>query len=272
MAKINKDLHDKFYTKKEIARFLITQLNLNDYDLIIEPSAGSGSFSNILTDLKSKYSYDTEFYDILPEGKNIIKMDYLEYNVKSQYKNILVIGNPPFGNNSKLAISFINHSANINANTIGFILSKSFKKASMLNKINPYYHIIKIIDLDDNSFTLNNEEYKVPTSFFLFERKEQKRDKYIPKTKSQHIKFVKYGELCDYTMRRVGVNAGKIYNDIDKSKESHYFIKSSDEIKEFLMSKKWEFNNSAGVNSISKTEIIEEIDEYLKNFPQKKIN
>ena len=36
---------DKFYTKKEIAKELISYLDVAEYDKIIEPSAGNGSFS-----------------------------------------------------------------------------------------------------------------------------------------------------------------------------------------------------------------------------------
>ena len=35
---------DKFYTKVEVAKICISSINLNAFSLIIEPSAGGGSF------------------------------------------------------------------------------------------------------------------------------------------------------------------------------------------------------------------------------------
>lgn len=39
---------DKFYTKTQIAKDCINKLNLNDFNFIIEPSAGNGSFSSLI--------------------------------------------------------------------------------------------------------------------------------------------------------------------------------------------------------------------------------
>ena len=56
---------DKFYTQIKIAKECIDLVpELDSYDLIIEPSAGSGSFSSQL---------DCLAYDIEPENNNIIK-------------------------------------------------------------------------------------------------------------------------------------------------------------------------------------------------------
>ena len=56
---------DKFYTQIKIAKECIDLVpDLDTYDLIIEPSAGNGSFSSQLNCIA---------YDIEPENKNIIK-------------------------------------------------------------------------------------------------------------------------------------------------------------------------------------------------------
>jgi hypothetical protein len=56
---------DKFYTQVEVAKECIDLVpDLDTYDLIIEPSAGNGSFSSQLNCIA---------YDIEPENKNIIK-------------------------------------------------------------------------------------------------------------------------------------------------------------------------------------------------------
>ena len=56
---------DKFYTQVEVAKECIDLVpDLDTYDLIIEPSAGNGSFSSQLNCIA---------YDIEPENKDIIK-------------------------------------------------------------------------------------------------------------------------------------------------------------------------------------------------------
>jgi hypothetical protein len=46
----NRDPIDQFYTKKEVAeeciRFFYKNISINEKDLLIEPSAGYGSFSD----------------------------------------------------------------------------------------------------------------------------------------------------------------------------------------------------------------------------------
>ena len=109
---IRKEGLDKFYTNINIVNLCINYLeNLYkwDYwDLVIEPSAGSGNFLNNIP-FNNKIGIDIE-----PENTNIIKENYLNYNINTKYldKKILVIGNPPFGRQSSLAIKFFNKSAN----------------------------------------------------------------------------------------------------------------------------------------------------------------
>ena len=59
MSKIKKHINDKFYTKPEVAINLISYLNIDEYDMIIEPSAGNGSFSNNINH-KNLISLDIE--------------------------------------------------------------------------------------------------------------------------------------------------------------------------------------------------------------------
>ena len=100
---------DKFYTIPTYSKKCIDKIfNLYDktsFDLIIEPSAGNGSFFNQL-ECDNKIGIDIE-----PENSNIIKMNFFDYTQQPNINNILVIGNPPFGKISSIAIKFFNHSA-----------------------------------------------------------------------------------------------------------------------------------------------------------------
>ena len=62
-----KNQFDKFYTKASTIQECIKFLNFNEFDCIIEPSAGSGNFLQFLPHFFA--------YDIEPEGNNITKAD-----------------------------------------------------------------------------------------------------------------------------------------------------------------------------------------------------
>jgi len=168
---LKRDTIDKFYTKIEVVNECIEKIkkyiNINKNDLIIEPSAGNGSFVNCIKELTNNYL----FYDIEPENnEEIMKEDFLKIdlnNLINKYKKIHIIGNPPFGRNSSTAIKFIKKSCNF-ANTISFILPKSFKKESMQKYFKNTFHLIYESDLNENSFLVDNIEVNVPCIFQIW--------------------------------------------------------------------------------------------------------
>jgi len=260
MAKNKKHKNDKFYTKNNIAIELINLIDLSNYDCVIEPSAGNGSFS------KNINHKNLIALDIDPEYDMIIKMDWFDFQYDKKGK-VLVIGNPPFGNQGSLVVKFFKKCDELKVDTIAFILPKSFKKETLKNRIPDFYHLIKEIDLDDNSYMLLNEDYLVPSIFQIWERKDVVREKNKLKIKSDLISFVKQSNNPDYSFRRVGFYSGTVYDEInEKSPQSHYFIKSSLEVKEFLKNYKWDHNNTTGPRSIGKSEIVKIIENIFGLF------
>ena len=267
---LNRDTLDKFYTKTDVATECCLQikqhLHINqDIDVIIEPSAGNGSFIHELQQLCS----NCLFYDIQPEHELIAKQDYLtlDYSqliIPDLHTKYHVIGNPPFGRQSTLAIKFIKYSAEF-CHSISFILPKSFKKDSMQKHFPDNFHLVYQCDLDTNSFIINSSEEKdVPCVFQIWEKRNYNRDPII-KLDALYFKFVKIDQNPDISFRRVGVYAGKIEEDNlqDNSVQSHYFIKFDEklnkkEIIKKLKTIKYETNNTVGPKSISKQEIIRE--------------
>ena len=129
---------DKFYTLPHIATKYLTALGgryeWSAWDLVVEPSAGNGSFfTQIPTDKKIGI-------DILPEHTGLIKQDFLTY-IPSANGRILVVGNPPFGKVSSLAIKFFNHAAEW-ATVIAFIIPRTFRRVSVQNKLHLDFHLV----------------------------------------------------------------------------------------------------------------------------------
>lgn len=265
---LNRNTIDKYYTKNIVAdlclEFVKKYIQINTNDLIIEPSAGNGSFINGIKSLTNNF----RFYDIEPDNEEIIKQDYLLLENGEEENKIHIIGNPPFGRQSSYAIKFIKKSSEF-CDSISFILPKSFKKNSLKKSFPLNFHLVFEIDLPDNSFLVDGVEHNVPCIFQIWEKKDTERT-VDEKLEPCHFTFVKKTENPDISFRRVGVNAGAIdVNIIEKSVQSHYFIKftnkksTSNNIKK-LSTITYEFNNTVGPKSISKQEVIKAFNPMLK--------
>lgn len=262
---------DKFYTKPHVVSYCVQKfkdiVGLSRNDLIIEPAAGNGAF---IKDLQS-LNVSCCFLDIEPEHKEIIKQDYLTFEPQNFENQIHVIGNPPFGRQSTMAIKFIKHSSF--ARTISFILPKSFKKESMRRHFPTNFHLLFEEDLEIDSFTVNNQTYNVPTVFQIWWRQNTPRA-IVASLRPDGYTFVKqptYDEDNIVAFRRVGVYAGTIYTTklSEKSIQSHYFIKFDRYVNPNLFSQITcadVSGNTTGPKSISKQELIERLNPLMQNI------
>jgi len=262
---------DKYYTKTSVVELCLNIVNqhveIGRNDLIIEPSAGNGAFIPGIKTLSCNYV----FYDVEPDNREIIKQDYLMVDMNTfktrEPRAIHVIGNPPFGRQSSMAIKFIKKSCEF-CNTIAFILPKSFKKNSLKKTFPLCFHMVFEMDLPDKSFLVNGEEYTVDSVFQIWERKSVERI-VVDKVEPVGFVFVDKNAAPDISVRRVGVYAGKIdTNTSEKSVQSHYFIKFTNnrlvcENMEKLKSAEFAHNNTVGPRSISKQELIVEFNRCL---------
>ena len=81
---MNRKELNKFYTSTKLAKKLINRINIDKYDLIIEPSAGDGAFSKQINNILA--------FDLFPESEDIVRQDWFTLDKKqfTSYKNILV--------------------------------------------------------------------------------------------------------------------------------------------------------------------------------------
>lgn len=160
---------DKFYTQSQVSKlcfdFLQNQLSIDENAIYLEPSAGAGSFLNYLTHYVA--------LDIMPEDDRITQQDYLLYT--TDRTNFITIGNPPFGNRSKLAIDFFNKASTM-SDVIAFIVPVSFMKWSVQKNLNNQFALHSYMYLEPESFLSNGEPYSVRTVFQIWVKKGSKYD------------------------------------------------------------------------------------------------
>lgn len=248
MKSKSKDL-DKFYTHPEIAKKFVDIINeyfpLNQFDLIIEPSAGNGNILQYLPE-------NSIGLDIAPENDMVIKQDFFEYS--SPYHPILnniriaCIGNPPFGSGymNPLAKAFFNHSATF-SELIAFIVpakwQTSWKVQFQLDKsFGLYFTEI----LPKNSFLLDGEPYDVPCCMQIWSKtkpKDLKDLRIIERPPTKHNDFemfltcdnvprlpevreqIKNQEYWEFALKYWGQIRVCDFNEVSSDTTTHYLFK-----------------------------------------------
>lgn len=260
---------DKFYTKIEVAKkcvnFLKSKLSLTMEEQFLEPTAGNGVFLNFLN------NYDA--YDLLPENPKIKKQDI--FLLKTEYKNYITIGNPPFGKRSLLAINVFNKCAEF-SDVIAFIVPISFMKFNVQKNLNTNFKLVDFFFLEKNSFLDRDKDFDVNCVFQIWVKSNSKYDIFKdlrilkqPSITSSDFKIWQYNatqqsfntinedwEIATY--RQGYKNYNEIFNQSDKDKIikmmsgnkkiQFFFIKPLNEnSKKIILS--MDFNNLAKRNT-----------------------
>ena len=260
---------DKFYTNPDYAKKCIDKVfqlyDKNDFNLILEPSAGNGSFLNQID------SINKIGIDIIPENKNISKMDFFDYKPDLDKSDILVIGNPPFGRVSSLAIKFFNHAAQW-ANVIAFIIPRTFRRPSVQNKLHNNYHLVYDEDTPIKPCCFS-PSMMVKCCFQIWERKNVIRGLIDLPTKHEDWEFLGFGPKddngqptpphgADFALRAYGGKIGEIKKECldDLRPKSWHWIKSNidkDElINRFSILDYSDSLNTARQNSMGRGELV----------------
>ncbi len=281
--KVRNDGLDKFYTiptiSKECINIVGSKYDWSSWDLVIEPSAGNGSFLlQIPTD--NKYGLDIE-----PGHNDIQKCDFFNYtplspDILNNPKRILVIGNPPFGKVSSLAIKFFNHAAKW-ANVIAFIIPRTFRRISVQNKLNKYFHLVHDNEIPTNPCSFN-PPMMVKCCFQIWEKNKNVRP--TIKLETTHIDwdFLSFGPIdhkgqptppdgADFAIRAYGGKCGEIKDIAEELKnlrpKSWHWIKCNINkdmlIERFNMLDYSNSLNTARQNSMGKGELVSLYNDYM---------
>ena len=231
---------DQFYTKDEIAlncyNKVLEHININDYDIILEPSAGKGSFFKCFP-INKRIGLDLD-----PKFPGIIKKNYFDYIPQiNNNQRYCIIGNPPFGKVSSTAIKFFNKSAEF-SDIIAFIIPRTFKRISVQNKLNLNFHIIynEDLSLKPCCFVPNMD---AKCCFQIWKRMDNKRECIKFDKTHPDFNYVKLGpkdannqptppQNVDFVIKAYGSNCGEIVNtNLDTLRpKSWHWIKSNIDI------------------------------------------
>lgn len=241
MSKKNK--LDQYYTKASVAELcwnLIDEV-IGRKPKYVEPSAGLGVWLSGDRNIKA--------YDLEPKHNSIEKQDWLEFT--GDLRGHTVVGNPPFGFSSSLAIKFINRSFELGADYVCFILPKTFMKKLFVDKnLTRKSELIFESELPKYSFILDGEPYDVPCVFQIY--KCGHREPIV------YTNFLTKGSYDDYDfiMRRVGGRAGRELTLEEYTPSSSLLVKGD---VRYLTTLKGEIvkvsSMTAGVKSITLAEI-----------------
>lgn len=276
VKKIREEGLDKFYTIPTYSKKCIDKVfelyDINKFELIIEPSAGNGSFLNQINS-KNKIGLDIE-----PEGQDILKMDFFNYHPHLASENVLVMGNPPFGKVSSLAIKFFNHAAKWST-IIAFIVPRTFRKPSVQNKLDNNFHLIYDEDVPIKPCCFQ-PQMMVKCCFQIWEKRDTKRQTINLPTKHEHWEFLAFGPLddkgqptppigADFAMRAYGGKIGEIKKENlnNLRPKSWHWIKSNIDKEELILRfNKLDYSdslNTARQNSMGRGELIRLYNDFI---------
>jgi len=246
--------NDKYYTKQYIADYL-SHIIYDRYGeaKYIEPTAGNGSFLKVLPNIVG--------YDLIPERGDIIQCDVFNNTFTN---SDIIVGNPPFGVNSSLAIKIFNHIASSKVKAICFVLPKTFKKVGIHNKLNLNYHLVFEQDIIDNAFLVDGINKDVPCVFQIWEYKDRQRE-IVDNVVCKWIEFTTK-DNATIAIRRAGGKAGQLLDGVEHSKASTYFIKEKHPLvrKAIQLIDLSVVSHTAGVKSISKNELCRELNKVME--------
>jgi len=207
---------DQFYTKTAVAvkyyEILLRLIDLKEYDYILEPSAGTGSFFKLFP-LNKRIGLDLE-----PKYEGIVTLNYFDF-VPEKNKKYVVVGNPPFGRISSTAVKFFNKSAEF-AECIAFIIPRTFKRVSLQNQLSLNFKMVHSEDLpvDPCCFT---PKMSAKCCFQIWSKTTSQREKTIFSKTHPDFNFIKHGPKdeknqptpptgADFVMKAYGSNCGEI--------------------------------------------------------------
>jgi len=210
---------EQFYTPTDLALRLATLVSdkvggFKD-KTVIEPAGGTGSFLHAAKALKANKLIS---FDIEPKAEGVLLADFLlETKGLEKISDAITISNPPFGRNNSLSIPFFNKAAQ-HSQYIAFVVPRSWRKWSVLNRLNRNFHLVHDEDLSidyvDELGEMVWQKARLNTCFQIWERREELRP--VIKVKDQGLLSKVKPEDADVALTVFGYGCGKVRTSFDR--------------------------------------------------------
>jgi len=259
---------EQYYTPADLAKQILERVCLNverpGERIFLEPAGGTGSF----VEAAREYGFNQiEAMDIEPKHPFVSKLDFLESHLN--LSGAVCVTNPPFGRNNSLSVPFFNKAAEY-ADVIAFIVPRSWRKWSVLNRLNGQFHLLDdwnlSIDYVDDHGNLTHGVGNLRTCVQVWGKDNSKL--------RQPVKIPDHGviekttpELADVSFTLFGYGCGTVKEDfprVPNSTQTFFKLKHPRAL-EALQAVDFSkfFNHTAYTEALSLQEINFLINEYL---------
>jgi len=251
---------EQFYTPSDLALRLTKQIEplvggLKD-KLVVEPAGGTGAFINAAKELGATQVLS---FDIEPKADGVQLGNFLEADL-ADIEGAITISNPPFGRNNSLSIPFFNKAAK-HSDYIAFIVPRSWRKWSVINRLDRNFHLIHDQDLSidyvDDLGEMVWQKSNLRTCFQLWQRQDTQRE--LIKVQDLGLVSKVSPEEADVAITVFGYSCGLIRREFERVPNSTVmFLKIHDErVLEALKSVDFSrfFRNTAYTEALSLQEI-----------------
>ena len=255
---------EQYYTLLSIAKqFLAILDEVAIGGLYLEPAGGTGAFLQALGERK------WVSYDIEPKYKGIQKTnDFILEEL--QLQDVITITNPPFGRANSLSVPFFNKCAEVSSH-IGFLIPKSWRKWSVINRLDPRFHLVRDVELTcdfDYPDQSKKSKGKLNTVFQVWEKREELRVKI--EVEDRHYISKSSPAEADVSMTVFGRGCGTVLRDFPRvPNTTKMFLKVHepwiyDALNEIDFSVF--YNNVAFIESLSMKEIMHLLNQHYDSW------
>jgi predicted RNA methylase len=217
---------EQYYTPRALAEDLVQKVKaiIPNFSsrTVLEPAGGTGAFVEAA---KNAGAQKVLSLDIEPKHGDVTKANYLSAKLKLQ--DAVTISNPPFGRNNSLSIPFFNRAAE-HSEYIAFIVPRSWRKWSVINRLDRRFHLVLDEDLSidyvDDTHNLISQKNNLKTCFQVWQRKPELRE--IVKVEDRGYVTKVTPDEADVALTVFGFSCGRVNTEFErKPNTTRMFLK-----------------------------------------------
>lgn len=235
----------------------------------LEPAGGTVSFIEAM--LKGGIPESmVKSFDIEPKHRLVNKTEDFLLEKLDNLEGCVTLTNPPFGRANKLSVPFFNKCAQV-SDLIGFIVPKSWRKWSIINRLDRRFHLVHDEELDVNYDSDEGEgrsKGKLATVFQVWEKRDYERQAIKVEDRGYILKVPP--SSADVCITVFGRGCGSVFTEFPREKNTtKMFLQVKDEsVVEALRKVEFSkfYNNVAFVEALSIQEIKHLLNEYFDNL------